>query len=76
MTKLLTNTQRLHAAEQILESLTEPSNTAYYLFVSDHTTHANSTLQPIYDNDKVNIDVYRNMIFGKRIESDDTKLMI
>lgn len=76
MTKLVTTDHKVHSAKQILESLTEPSNTAYYLFTSDHTTHSNSTLQPLYDREKTYIDAYRNMIFGKRVTSADVKLMI
>lgn len=76
MTKLVTNSNRLNAAEQIVESISEVSNTTYYVFVADHTDHANSTLQPVYDNESLTIDAYRNMIFGKRVEAADVKLMI
>ena len=76
MTKLLTNTNRLHAAEQVLESISEPANNAYYLFVADHANHTNTELQPVYEREKTNIDVYRNMIFGKRVEGADCQIMI
>ena len=76
MTKLLTNTNRLHAAEQVLESISEPANTVYYLFVGDHSDHSNTELQPVYEREQTNIDTYRNMIFGKRVEGVDSKLMI
>lgn len=77
MTKLLTNNSRLNSAEQVLESITEAANTAYYLFVGDHYTHANSDLQPVTDNEKmITYDTYHNMIFGKRVEEADVKLMI
>jgi len=76
MTQLVTNTNRLHAAEQVLESITEPANTQYYMFVADHTDHPNTELQPVYDNTKTSVDAYHNMIFGKKLEPTDLKLMI
>jgi len=76
MTQLVTNTHRLHSAEQILESITEPANTQYYMFVADHSDHANTELQPVYDNTQTTISAYQNMIFGKKLEPADLKLMI
>lgn len=77
MTKILPNNARLHAAEQIIESITEPANSVYYVFVADHTDHSNSELQPLYDNHRmIGIEAYRNMIYGKRVESPDVMMMI
>ena len=76
-TKLLTNNQRLNTAEQVLESIIEPSNTTFYVFVGDHSDHANSTLQDLYDNERTILyDAYNNMMWGKRVEEADVKLMI
>jgi len=76
MTKLVTRRNRLNAIEQIVESISEPANTVYYVFVGDHTEHANSELQPVYDNTNTWISSYRNMIFGKRLEETDLKVMV
>lgn len=76
-TKIITNRNRLNAAEQILESITEPANTVYYLFTADHLPDSSNTfLEDIYDTEKMKLDVYRNMIFGKRIEEADLKIMV
>lgn len=75
--KLVTKNHRLHVARQVFESVSEPANTAYYVFFGNHLEYANDDIitQPV---DSVNemIDVYKNMIFGKRISSNDIKLMI
>lgn len=75
--KLVTINHRLHVARQILESVSEPANTAYYVFFGNHLDYANNDVipQPV---DSVNeiVDVYNNMIFGKRLTSNDLKLMI
>jgi len=73
---LVTNSNRLNIGKQIIESVTEPSNTAYYVFVGDHHVHPNTELQPVYDDVNMKLQVYRNMIFGKRVSSNDLKLMI
>jgi hypothetical protein len=76
MTRLVTNQARLNTARQIIESVSEPANTVYYLWVGDHTTHSNSTIQPVYDTWNTQIQAYRNMILGKRLRDSDMKLMI
>lgn len=76
-TKLIPNNYRLRLANQLLESVNEKANTAYYVFVGNHVDNPNSEIQPIADNDRdVVIDVYNNMIFGKRVTPSDVKLMI
>jgi hypothetical protein len=76
--KLITKETRLHNARQLLESVNEPSNTAYYTFIGNHLDYANTTFipQPLDSVGEVHIDVYRNMIYGKRLSSDDISLMI
>lgn len=75
--KLITNSYRLHAAKQILESLNESANTVYYMFAGRHTNVANSTIpQPFDSVSNTYIDVYQNMVFGKRISTNDVCLMI
>lgn len=76
--KLVTKSQRLHTARQIIESLTEPANTAYYTFIGNHLGYGTATDIP-QPNDSVYdsyIDVYRNMMFGKRVSNNDVTLVI
>lgn len=76
--KLITKVNRLHNARQLIESISEPANTAYYVFIGNHLEYANTSDIP-QPNDSVyetHIDVYRNMIYGKRITQNDVKLMI
>jgi hypothetical protein len=76
--KLITKEYRLHSARQLIESITEPANTAYYAFVGNHMDYANASVIP-QPNDSVSevlIDVYKNMIYGKRISPNDISLMI
>lgn len=76
--KLVTKNHRLHTARQMIESVTEPANTAYYLFVGNHIEYANISFIP-QPNDSVFdtvTDVYNTMIYGKRVTSNDMKLMI
>jgi len=76
--KLITKETRLHNARQLLESVNEPSNTAYYTFIGNHLDYANtSNIPQPYDSvSEVHIDAYRNMIYGKRLNSGDMSLMI
>jgi len=77
MSKLITDNYRLHIAKQLIESVSEVANTAYYLYVGNHVPRANTTI-PTANNDQrtVYIDAYRNMIMGKRVGVNDIKLMI
>jgi len=76
-TKLIPNNYRLHLANQLLESVDEKANTAYYVFVGNHLDSANSTIPEISDNERETlIDVYNNMIFGKRVSNSDVALMV
>ena len=75
--KLITNGYRLHAAKQIIESINESANTVYYMFAGKHKEMSNTTIQQPYDSvSNTYIDVYQNMIFGKRISTNDISLMI
>lgn len=76
--KLITKEYRLHSARQLIESITEPANTAYYTFFGNHIEYANASVIP-QPNDSISevlIDVYRNMIYGKRVAPNDVSLMI
>lgn len=76
--KLITKETRLHNARQLLESVNEPSNTAYYTFIGNHLEYSNTSFipQPYDAVSEVHIDAYRNMIYGKRLASSDLSLMI
>lgn len=75
--KLITNSYRLHAAKQIMESLNETANTVYYMFAGKHKELANTSIpQPFDSVSNTYIDVYQNMMFGKRIAVNDVSLMI
>jgi len=76
--KLITKENRLHNARQLLESVSEPANTAYYTFIGNHIDYSNtSNIPQPYDTvAETDIDVYRDMIYGKRLSSNDLRLMI
>lgn len=76
--KLVTKINRLNSAQQMIESITEPANTVYYMFVGNHMPYTNTSFIP-QPNDSISetlIDVYRNMIYGKRVSGDDIKIVI
>jgi len=77
--KLVPAEFKTHIIDQLIESITERANTSYYAFVGDHETVA-STLEevnpPLETVNKLNSEVFRNMIFGKRINSNDMRFMI
>jgi len=77
MTKLVTKKFKKHVIEQIIESIDETPNTAYYAFAAEHVPREVSTLPDLYDmNQVVETDLYRKMEFGKRITSNDIKPLI
>jgi len=77
MTNLVTTKHKLHTARQIEESITEPANTAYYLFLGDHMPHDDSTLAELFDKPATTvIDCYKQMIQGKRVSSNDVAVMV
>lgn len=77
--KLVPTEIKTHLIDQVLESVTESANTAYYAFVGDHLTNA-STIEevntPLETVKTLNPTAYRNMIFGKRISSNDMKFVV
>ena len=77
--KLVPSEFKTHLINQIIESVTESANTSYYAFVGDHETVA-STLEevnaPTETFRNTNTEVYRNMIFGKRINASDISFMV
>jgi hypothetical protein len=80
MSKKIIPTQfKTHAIQQIIESISEEANTIYYAFVGDHVSSGETeqeVIQPDLSSKTLNIDTYRNMVFGKRIFNEDMKIMI
>jgi len=77
--QLITNYFRLHNVEQFRQSITSTSNSVYYVFVGKHTPYANgdTNVPTAYDTvNQVDVDSYRNMVFGKRVTPDDVKVMV
>ena len=75
--KLITKYKRLNTARQVVESVSEPANTAYYVFFGNHLDYANSTIiQPKDSIAETTVETYKNMIYGKRVGPNDIKLMI
>ena len=70
---------KTHIIDQLLESITETSNTAYYAFIGDHETVA-STIeevnQPLENVKKTNPLLFRNMIYGKRLTASDIRFVV
>jgi hypothetical protein len=77
---LITNFYKYNAAENFVQSFDETlgvNSHYYYVFASNHLPYSNNTIPSI--NDNVNdtiIDVYRNMVFGKKAQPTDVSLMI
>jgi hypothetical protein len=77
--RLVTELFKTHMARQLVESLAEQSNTAYYMFTGKHTQYPDgdtTVTQPVDTIQSLYIDSYENMLFGKRITSNDVKHMI
>lgn len=77
--QLITDYFRLNNAKQVRESITEPANTVYYVFVGRHAPYANGDSvvpDPVNCTQEIAVDAYNNMIFGKRVTSDDVKIMV
>lgn len=64
---------KINLINQLLESVSEPANTVYYMFASRHVPYANgdSTPPSATDSENITVQLYREMLFGKRITSDD-----
>lgn len=76
-TKITTRKHKLHAARQMYESISEQSNSAYYVFVGDHIPKDNSSITEISESIvETQFDPYQNMQFGKRVSANDALLTI
>jgi hypothetical protein len=77
--RIIPNEFKTHLIDQLVESITEKANTIYYTFVGDHISTGvteQEITQPDPSNRTLNIDTYRNMVFGKKITQDDMRIVI
>lgn len=77
--KIITTPFKTNAVDQVIESITEPANTLYYLFVGNHISYDDGdTLIPTPNNsfEAISYEPYKDMIFGKQINGDDITHMI
>lgn len=75
--KVVTQKYKLHMARQILESISEVSNSVYYVFTSNHIPRETSGIPEINETmQSLQFDPYRNMQFGKRVSANDACLVI
>lgn len=76
---LLTELFKTHMARQLIQSVGSQSNTEYYMFAGKHTEFPDgdtTVIQPENTRQSLYIDVYENMLFGKKITANDIKFMI
>ena len=76
-TSLVPDNWRVYMGNQVIDAITEQSNTAFYLFISQHVTNLDTVLpEALDDPQQIYIDVYHKMIAGKRITANDVLPMI
>lgn len=76
---LLTNYFNLHNAKQFRESISETANSIYYVFAGRPTPYVSGddSIPTIENNnDNVNVDPYKQMVFGKKVSNTDVKIMV
>ena len=78
MTKKITKNFAVHNARQFVESIDEQSNSLYYVFGGRHITWPDETNPPeITDSlEDTYYQLYRDMMFGKKVTPSDMKHMI
>lgn len=79
MAKTILSNFRGHVASQLYESLTELANNVYYITASRHTEYdsGDDDIPTLYDSIKeTEIDYFNELIFGKKISSNDIALMV
>lgn len=79
MTKLITRNFKTYNAQQLIEAVTEPANTAYYIFYGKHTPFAgqdSAVPTPSNGDNELFTSAYSNMVGGKRLTEADIKLMV
>lgn len=79
MANLVTKYYNIHNAKQFIESLTEPASDNYYICFGKHTSYvgSDSTVEtPVDTFNYRTMTVYDDMIFGKKVTSSDTQLVV
>lgn len=74
MTTLIASKFREHLGAQLIESITEPANSIYYIVASKHTPfdgNDETIPTPGDNNTELEVDVYEESIFGKKVTSAD-----
>lgn len=77
--KIVPSDFKTHLIEQLIESVDEPANTVYYAFIGDHITTGDTqeeVAEPTNRLQDLNVATYRNMILGKRLTSNDFKIVV
>ncbi|NDG29051.1 hypothetical protein EB118_02995 [bacterium] len=76
---LVTDYFSLHNAKQFKESISEPANNIYYVFAGRSSPYSNlndDVANVVNSNFEVNINSYKQMVFGKKVSNTDVKIMV
>lgn len=76
---LLTNYFNLHNAKQFRESISETANNIYYVFAGRSSPYSSGDDSiPTIENTNfnVNVDPYKQIVFGKKVANSDVKIMV
>lgn len=76
---LLTNYFNLHNAKQFRESISETANSIYYVFAGRSSPYSSGDDSiPTIENTNfnVNVDPYKQIVFGKKVSNNDVKIMV
>jgi hypothetical protein len=80
--KKITKQFKTHNAKQFVESISEQANSLYYVFAGRHvewTENGSNDISPPTPSDSEEdtyYQIYRDMVFGKKVNADDVKHMI
>lgn len=78
--KIVTQEGRTFNAENIVDDVGDgfSSDYIYYVFLAKHTKYANTSDIPLVpeDDEEYKRQVYRDMLFGKRVSANDARVMI
>lgn len=74
--ELITSPFKAHTVDQFYESLTEQANTVYYVGVAKSIDTSNSSAATEDSVISAHYDIYDQLVFGRRINSNDARLMV
>ena len=78
--KIVTRESRTFVAQDVVEDVSYGFNDSYiyYMFLGKHTPYANDEDDPVKprDSEKYKRGVYNNMLFGKRVTTNDARVMV